>query len=455
MDLFYMSAGQAAAAIRAGEISSEELVGNCLDRIAAQEGTVQAWTCLDPEHALAQARRADAARAAGDGLGPLHGLPVGVKDIFDTCDMPTENGSVLHAGRRPDRDSRAVTLLREAGAVIMGKTVTTEFAVFAPGKTTNPHDPRRTPGGSSMGSAAAVAAHMVPLAIGSQTNGSTIRPASFCGIYGYKPSHGLVPRTGVLLLSRVLDHVGLFARTIEDLALLGEQLMAFDADDPDTRPRAGPELLETTSEVPPTAPRLALARTPHWDEAADDTRDAFAELAGHLGGHVVEIDLPEAFGDAVEWHRTILDTDLATNLAREYETGRERLSGLLRGMIEHGQGCLAVDYNRAVAGIAALNAELEGVFGEYDAILTPAAPGEAPIGLEATGNPIFSTIWTLCGTPAVTLPILQGASGMPLGAQLVGRRGADGKLLRTARWLGTLAEMPSAGTLARSAQPAA
>ena len=226
--LWGQSATEAARLIREGRITSVELVRACLERIAAVDEAVQAWAFLDPEHALAQARAADEYPMSGQPLGALHGVPVGLKDIIDTADMPTENGSVLHAGRTPSRDASVVSLLRAAGAIVMGKTVTTEFATRTPGKTRNPHDPAHTPGGSSSGSAAAVAAGMVPLALGSQTTGSTIRPASFCGVYGFNPTHGLIPRHGMFRLSRTLDHVGLFARTIEDVALLLEELSAHD-----------------------------------------------------------------------------------------------------------------------------------------------------------------------------------------------------------------------------------
>jgi len=236
MSLNKMSAVFAAAAIRGGKITSEELVRACLDRIAEIEETVRAWVYLDHEYAIKQAQDADKKLKSGKSVGPLHGLPVGIKDIFDTADMPTENGTVLHAGRQPGEDATAVSLLREAGAIIMGKTVTTELAVYAPGKTTNPHDSKRTPGGSSSGSAAAVAAFMVPLAIGTQTNGSVIRPASYCGVYGFKPTYGRISRYGVLKQSRVLDQVGVFARSIEDAALVTQQLMAYDNKDPDVKP---------------------------------------------------------------------------------------------------------------------------------------------------------------------------------------------------------------------------
>jgi len=241
-DLSELGAAAAASALSEGSISSEELVASCLARIAADEERVRAWAFLDADYALQQARAADQRRREGEPLGALHGIPVGIKDIIDTRDMPTENGTVLHAGRTPLEDATVVRMLRAAGAIILGKTVTTELATYAPGKTRNPHNPEHTPGGSSSGSAAAVAAHMVPLALGTQTNGSMIRPAAYCGVVGFKPSFGLIPRHGILKQSRALDQVGVFARSVEDAAFLAEQIIGFDERDPDTRPRAKPPL---------------------------------------------------------------------------------------------------------------------------------------------------------------------------------------------------------------------
>lgn len=435
MELTLMSATEAAEAVRGGKITSEELVKACLDHIAGIEERIGAWAYLDPDHGLKQAREADRALQEGKPLGPLHGVPVGIKDIFDTRDMPTEDGTILHAGRQPEADATAVALLREAGAIILGKTVTTELAVFSPGKTRNPHDPECTPGGSSSGSAAAVAAGMVPLAIGTQTNGSVIRPASFCGVYGYKPTYGRISRHLVLQQSRPLDQIGVFARTIMDAGLIAEQLMAFDDRDPDTQLRAKPRLVETLAQEPPVSPRLAFVKTPVWEQAETSTQEAFAELIAHLGESIVEVELPEMFNDAVEQHRVIMEADLARSFEREYAHGKEKLSSILLEAIERGQKVLAVDYNNAVGQIPVFNRALDKIFDWYDAILTPAATGEAPVGLGSTGSPIFCTIWSYCGMPAVTLPILQGAHGMPLGVQLVGPRNDDARLLRTASWL--------------------
>ncbi len=430
-----LSALQASAMIRRGELTAEALVSACLQAIEASDPQVQAWTYLDPEYALTQAREADRQRHAGMPVGPLHGVPVGVKDIFDTRDMPTEDGTLLHAGRTPAYDATAVAKLRQAGAVILGKTVTTELAVYSPGKTRNPHNPAHTPGGSSSGSAAAVAAGMVPLAIGTQTNGSVIRPASYCGVVGFKPSHGLISRYRVLQLSRLLDHVGAFARSVEDAALLAQIMMGYDAQDPDTRAVPHPDLVSVAAAEPPTPPRLAFVRTAAWDQAEPDLVEGFNELAAFLGDHLETIELPELFDNVYDWHRTLMETDLAANLQREYERGGERLSSALRGMIERGRETLALDYNRAVERIPVINAILRETMLEYDAILTPATTGEAPRGLDSTGSPVFCTPWSFCGAPAVSLPLLQGANGLPVGVQLVAAKGDDARLLRTANWL--------------------
>ncbi|MEX2452228.1 MAG: amidase [Rhodospirillales bacterium] len=421
--------------IRDGEINPIELTEACLARIDEHEDAVRAWTYLDPDHALAQAQALYEAQQTGAPLGPLHGIPIGIKDIFDTFDMPAENGSVLYRGRMPDRDSTAVAKLREAGAIILGKTVTTEFATHFPGKTRNPHNPAHTPGGSSSGSAAAVACSMVPLAIGTQTNGSVIRPASYCGTVGFKPTYGGISRAGVFKLSHILDHVGVFARTVGDAALIAEALMGYDPRDTATRMTAKPALIDTAREDPPLEPRLAFVKSPVWDLADADVHDAFAELVYVLGDAAREEELPAPFDTVVDWHRWIMNADLAQNLAREYAEGRDKLSAMLIERIEDGLTVRAVDYNRARDWIAVLNDGLDVLFENYDAILTPATTGEAPAGLENTGDPVFSTIWTFCGLPAITLPIFEGAHGLPIGAQLVGPRGNDARLLRTANWL--------------------
>jgi len=435
-DLNWLSAVEGARMIRDGVITSVELVQACLARVREVDGQIQAWAFLDPEHALAQARAADEYRMSGQPTGALHGVPVGIKDIIDTADMPTENGSVLHAGRTPSRDASVVSLLRAAGAIVMGKTVTTEFATRTPGKTRNPHNPAHTPGGSSSGSAAAVAAGMVPLALGSQTTGSTIRPASYCGVFGFKPTHGLVPRHGMFQLSRTLDHVGLFARSLEDIALLLGELAAHDERDPDSRPRARVPYRDVAAQEPPLTPMFAFLKTPLWDRVDPDAREAFEELVDHLGGRVEEIELVVSIDEVLEWQRAIGGAEMAISLRREWDNGRDKLSPALRSRIEHGRAVRAVDYLGARASIPELAASLTELFEQrYDAILTPAAFGTAPAGLESTGDPAFCALWTLCGMPALSVPLMQSANGLPLGVQLVGARHRDGQLLRAVRWL--------------------
>lgn len=425
-ELCSLGAGDLAQGIRNGAFSAEAVVRSCLDRIDKVEAAVQAWIFLDPELALAQARAADRRRAAGGTLGALHGLPVGIKDIIDTADMPTEMGTVLHAGRRPETDAAVVTRLRAAGAIILGKTVTTELATYAPGKTRNPHDPQHTPGGSSSGSAAAVAAGMVPLAAGTQTNGSVIRPAAFCGVVGYKPTFGLIPRDGVLRQSPALDQIGVFARSAEDAALLAEQLF-YDG--------AAPGFLDAVRAPVVMPPKFALVKTPLWERVDADARAAITELVARLGDAVTEWPLPEAAVGTWDWQRTVMEAEIAANYDAEWTLGRDRLSASLRSQIERGRRTTAFDYQCALAQIAVVNAAFDDLYARYDVILTPAVAGTAPRGLDSTGDPAFCTLWTFCGMPALTLPLLKGANGLPLGIQLVGPRLGDARLLRAARWL--------------------
>jgi Asp-tRNA(Asn)/Glu-tRNA(Gln) amidotransferase A subunit family amidase len=282
---------------------------------------------------------------------------------------------------------------------------------------------------------------MVPVALGSQTNGSVIRPAAFCGVYGFKPTHGLISRYGVLKLSRTLDHVGFFSRTLDDLALLAEVLAGWDAGDPDTRQRATIPFRHILAQEPPLDPVIAFVKPPVWDRAEADTREAFAELAGQLGERVVHVELPSLTAQALDWHRTIMEAEMAANLDREFEQGADKLSESLRAQLARGREIRALDHQRAVARIALLNAGFDEMFERCDALITPSAPGTAPKGLGSTGDPSFCSLWTLCGMPAVNLPLAQGANGLPLGFQLIGARDTDARLLRTARWLvGRLAQ---------------
>jgi Asp-tRNA(Asn)/Glu-tRNA(Gln) amidotransferase A subunit family amidase len=434
--LHLASACEIARLVRDGVVSCVDVMDACLRRVREVDGDVQAWAFLDPEFALEQARAADQFRQSGQPTGPLHGVPVGLKDIMDTADMPTENGSPLCAGRTPSRDAAVVARLRAAGAVIMGKTVTTEFATRTPGKTRNPHNPAHTPGGSSSGSAAAVAAEMVPVAFGSQTTGSTIRPAAYCGVYGFKPTHGLISRHGMFQLSRSLDHVGLFARDVADLALTMECVVGYDDRDPDTRPLAVPPYRVIAAEEPPLPPLFAFVKTPWWSHIDADAREAFGELLERLGERVEAIDLLSVSAEAAAWHDAVSGPEIALNLRREYETTPDGLSAALRARIERGRAVSGLEYLAALRRVPPLTAGFTELFEQrYDAIITPAATGTAPPGLASTGDPIFCALWTLCGMPALSVPLMQGGNGLPLGVQLVGPRYGDARLLRTARWL--------------------
>jgi Asp-tRNA(Asn)/Glu-tRNA(Gln) amidotransferase A subunit family amidase len=411
-----LSAAAAVALLARGELSAEELTRACLARIAAREPTVQAWESLDEERALAEARRVDASGRKG----PLHGLPVGVKDLIDTADLPTSYGTSLHRGHRPARDAACVAALRAAGAVILGKTVTTELAYFAPGKTRNPRDPSRTPGGSSSGSAAAVADAMVPAALGTQTAGSVIRPASFCGVFGFKPTHGQLPLEGVKVISPSLDTLGVFARSLDDLPLL-----------------AGVLGLRIVPEPPKARPRIALCRTAQWGQAEPSTQKLVEEAAGTLeraGASVEELRWPDALDAAFEAQKTIMAVEMASSLQPERRAGEALLSEQLRKLFREGDAARETRYPAAVEQAARLRPLFDEVAAPFDALLTPAAQGEAPQGLGYTGDPVFNRIWTLLHGPCLSLPLGRGPAGMPVGLQLVAGRGRDARLLGAARF---------------------
>jgi len=420
----------ASGAVRAIEVAEAHLA-----RIAADEDRVRAWAWHDPGYVRAQAQELDAWRSHGRPTGALHGVPVAIKDIIDTVKIPTENGCALDAGRVPIRDAVVVSRLKQAGALLMGKTATTELAYLDPAPTRNPINPDHTPGGSSSGSAAAVAAGMVPLAIGSQTGGSVIRPASYCGVVGYKPSFGAISRTGMLTQAPSLDTVGVFARTVGDVALLAEVLMGYDPADPATTPGPVPKLFDVAMSEVPVTPALAFVRQPAWDAADEDTRAAFEELTESLGESCIAVDLPSAFGEALHAQRTVQQAELAKSYYGYARRGLDKLGPRLREAIAAGEATLARDYIAALDWPRVLNPALEEIFARFDAIITPAAPGPAPEGLQSTGSAAFNALWTFCGLPAVTIPVLQATNGLPMGVQLVGARGNDGRLLRTARWL--------------------
>ncbi len=435
--LFELSAIDAAQQIRSGLISSVELVKACLQRIQDSDGAIKAWVHLDAEHALAQAEALDEIRRKGLPLGPLHGVPVGIKDIFDTNDMPTQLGSNIHQGCQPELDSAVIERLREAGAVILGKTVTTEFAFSHPAMTTNPHNHDYSPGGSSSGSAAAVAAGHLPLAIGSQTGGSTIRPASYCGIYGFKPTRGVISRSGVLETSKTLDQVGIFARSLEDLALLGDALGSYDQTDSMSYARPRPQLYQGYKAEPPVEPNFAWIELPMNDLLSQAASEGLAEVRDMLGCQVEVIPAPKSFADVIECHKVVHEYEIVRGLKTEIDNHWEDISDTIKPRLETGLAITDESYAHAISMVAGAETFFAEFFNDYDAILTSSAPGEAPLmGSDAgTGNPIFSVIWTFSGLPCLSLPLLTGDLGLPIGVQLVGSQEGDDRLFRTARWL--------------------
>lgn len=422
--------------LREGRFTSEDLVRACLTQSARLDPKIEAWAWLQSEEALERARAADRARQAGT-TGALLGIPLGLKDIIDVQGVPTRMGSPVFDDYIPSLSAHVVRRLDEAGAVWLGKTVTAELAYYAPGKTRNPWNPAHTPGGSSSGSAAAVAARFVPAALGTQTNGSVIRPAAFCGVVGYKPSAGLISRSGILKFSPTLDQVGVFARDVADAAVVAGALMGYAQDDPDSPS----DYAQVPRELDPKPlfqpPRLAAVRTPAWELAEPDQRENFARSIALLrkAGTVVEtVALPEAFARAHEVHRTIMYYEGARAFARLQPQHRGRLSAEINHLIDEGLTIPEEAYHAALESRTRLRHALGDFMHRYDAVLTPPARGEAPATLAHTGDPRFCTLWTLCGAPALSLPAGLGAHGLPLGLQLVGGYLQDARLLQVALW---------------------
>jgi Asp-tRNA(Asn)/Glu-tRNA(Gln) amidotransferase A subunit family amidase len=400
----------------------------------AADQRLHAFASLEAAAVRAQALRCRADRRSGQAPGPLFGVPVAVKDIIDTADFPTAHGSPIHAGRQPAADATVVRRLRNAGAVIFGKTVTTEFAAFHPGPTRNPHALDHTPGGSSSGSAAAVAAGLVPLALGTQTNGSVLRPASYCGVVGFKPTRGLLPRTGVFPQSPTLDQIGVFARTLEDAALGVELMSGDDGQDPGSRGQPPRPLRAACLGDPSTSPRFAFVRTPWWDQVEPAARAVLDAFVTAMAGVVEVLELPQAVAQVPAWHAAINESELAYALQPEYAHHADRLSPALRERVAAGMKLPVLDYLTACAQTGPVASLFDRWFERYDAILSPAALGAAPRGLASTGNPLMQTLWTFAGMPSVSLPLLS-VNGLPLGVQAAGPLHHDGRLLRACQWL--------------------
>jgi Asp-tRNA(Asn)/Glu-tRNA(Gln) amidotransferase A subunit family amidase len=435
LPLHRMGLCDAARAIRRGDLGSEDLTLALLERIARHESSVQAFQWIDPARALALARRADRQRGSGGELGPLHGTPIGIKDIIETAGIPTGMGSPIFDGYVPDRSAMLVRRAEAAGAFVLGKTVTTEFAYFHPGQTRNPWNPAHTPGGSSSGSAAGVAMGFLPGAVGTQTNGSMIRPAAFCGVVGYKPTAGLISLDGIHPFSPSLDQPGVFGRSVPDVALLAAVLEGEANDEPAARREKG--RISGEASPLPRPPRLAAVRSPVWHMAAPQAQRHFLDLAERLraaGAEVVEQKLPPAFEEAHAVHRTIMYGEGARGFSDLQRGERARLSARLNALIDEGRGIVDADLASALEKKAQLARELDAFAAAFDALVTPPATGEAPAALTQTGDPAFCTIWSLCGVPAVSIPSGRGPAGLPLGLQIVGPRGADDRLLAVARW---------------------
>jgi Asp-tRNA(Asn)/Glu-tRNA(Gln) amidotransferase A subunit family amidase len=405
--------------IAAQKFTAEAVVRECLARIEAREPVVKAWATIDPHRAIAQARALD----RGPSRGALHGVPIGVKDIIDTADLPTEMGSEIYKGNRPFSDAACVAIARAAGAVILGKTVTAEFAGMFPGPTANPHDPAHTPGGSSSGSAAAVADHMAPIAFGTQTGGSVLRPASFCGVIGFKPTFNLINRAGIKFAAETLDTIGLLARTVDDVELLTAVLV-----------NRTPRFVRMES-----PPRLGICRTPLWDTAEPETKHAVEDAATRLAGAgaaVKQVALPEEFSRLYHAAReTINNYERSKSMAADWASHANRISKVLGDRIRLGMAMPHEDYVAALRLLERCRALTEAVFEEFDAIIAPCVKGEAPEGLGHTGDPAFQQLWTAVHVPAMSLPTHRGPKGLPVGIQLVAPRYQDERLFACARWV--------------------
>jgi len=413
-----LSALELARRIEAGALSPRAVVELCARAIAKHENEIGAFAALDLDAAR---RRVEQQQLA---LLPLRGLPVGIKDIFDTADLPTAYGSAIYAGHRPKADAAMVMLIRRAGGLVLGKTVTTEFASLEPAGTRNPRNPAHTPGGSSSGSAAAVAAGMVPLALGSQTGGSVIRPAAFCGVAGFKPSYRLLPTVGMKCFSWSLDTVGLFGASVPDVAFAAATMSGRD--------------LRVDGRPPQAAPVVALVRTPFWQDASAAMQKAVeraARAAERSGARVKDMELPPIFADAVRAHRIVQGYEAIRALAFEYDFHRDRMGPLLRAQLDDAATIDADTYDNARRITRRARRALIDLLPDGEVMLTPSAPGAAPKGLGSTGEPTFNRLWTLLGTPCVNVPGLSDADGLPLGVQVVARFGRDRFALSAAAWL--------------------
>ena len=435
IDIFSLKAEELALKIKDAQLTSVEICEKYIERINKFEKDVKAWAHFDKKLLLEKAAEADEYRRSGKPLGPLHGVPVAVKDIVGTLDMPTECGTVIRKGKSYSQNAEIVDLLLAAGAIVMGKTATAELAYLGPPKTTNPHDHSRTPGGSSSGSAAAVASFMAPLSIGSQTGGSIIRPASYCGVVGYKPTYGLISRNGVLKTSEKLDHIGVFGRSVEDVALLSKVLIKKDNFDPATVHYSAENMLMETKKGPLFEPKFIFYKTDYWKNIEKKSREAFEYFIKSFKKNIEVFDNPSYFKDIHKYHQIMYETDLANNFGLYYKKYKKKLSKPMQDAIVKGNKHSAKEYAEALDFMKRSYESYEEVFEDYHGVLSPASPGVAPKSLKTTGSAEFNKVWSYLGTPCISLPLLQGDANMPLGVQLTGARYDDHRFLGIANWL--------------------
>ena len=433
-NLYTLNVEQIANQIKEGKISSREVCEIFIERINKFEKDIKAWAHFDKKLLLSKADEADEHRKSGKPMGSLHGVPVAVKDIIGTFDMPTECGTVLRKGAK-SQNAEIIDLLISAGAIVMGKTATSELAYLGPPATRNPHDYTRTPGGSSSGSAAVIASYMAPLSIGSQTGGSIIRPASFCGVVGYKPSYGLISRNGVLRTSNKLDHIGVFGKTVEDVALLAKVLIKKDSYDEATIHFSSENMLEECKKGPLYDPKFIFYKTDAWKIIDKKSRDSFEYFIKSFKKNIEIFDTPSYFKDINKYHQIIHETDLANNFAAYYKKSKNKLSNYMQKAISNGNKHSAKEYAEAIDFMKRSYESYKEVFEDYHGVLSPSSPGVAPKGLKSTGTAEFNRFWSFMGTPCISLPLLQGENNLPLGVQLIGDKYDDLRFLGVARWL--------------------
>ena len=434
-DIFSLSLEELAEKIKSGQLSSVEVCEKYIDRIKQFEKDVKAWAHFDKKVLLEKATEADEHRKAGKPTGSLHGVPIAVKDIIGTVDMPTECGTVIRKGKSYSQNAEIIDLLHASGAIVMGKTATSELAYLGPPATTNPHDKNRTPGGSSSGSAASVASFMAPASIGSQTGGSVIRPASYCGVVGYKPSYGLISRNGVLRTSFSLDQIGMFGRKVEDVAMLAKVLIKKDKYDAATIHYSTENILSETKKGPIFEPKFIFYKTDHWKIIDKKSRESFEYFIKSFKKNIEIFDTPSYFKDIHKYHQIIHETDLANNFSVYYKKFRKKLSKYMQDAISNGNKYTAKEYAEAIDFMKRSYESYEEVFEDYHGVLSPSSPGVAPKGLKSTGTAEFNKVWSYLGTPCISLPLLEGENNLPLGVQLIGNKYDDHRFLGVAKWL--------------------